>query len=70
MKLLQDVARCNDGECPLRDGCERWLQRSVNLGLRTPHQETFRRSAADSACDARVKVRSGETPENSTRQTP
>ncbi len=37
-RLMSDICRCHDAKCPLRETCERWLQRRSGR----VRQDTFR----------------------------
>ena len=40
--LLNDISRCLDSRCPVRNNCLRYLQRNTNLGPNTPVSATLR----------------------------
>lgn len=51
-KLPNDIARCHDEKCQVKEGCERWLQRE-NVGSGAVHAMTLRPSwqCFDELCD-------------------
>ena len=41
-RILSDRARCHDGQCSVRNQCERWLDRNAGHGDHIIHAATLR----------------------------
>lgn len=55
-RLLADICRCHDAECPQRGDCLRWIERKTGADW-TPHQATFRNG--DGVCKDKIAAPEG-----------
>lgn len=60
MSLLDDVCRCHDADCQVREQCRRWMERDSG-GARTVHQFSLRPTwqCHDEFCDSAIPVQEG-----------